>query len=306
MSPSRVLVVVLGNTNEDDGTLSLAATKRCDAAVKMLKANPDFHFACTGGWRENFNRSPYAHGEILARYIVDRGALADRFCGTTDSTSTVEDAIAVMRDYGLEYSRFVIVTSPSHRPRAEALFRRALLGKTVEFVEANDPPTPNEVKQEAEKLRRDIDCTPMLERLRKSATADDLSALENELRHYDTISYYPIVGAAGLIVIYLNLELGAGPEGMMSVVPLSIMVLALLVLYLRFAATARAFRHLIYLASYRAARPTLAWRAKYEAPRWPIPAALRNMLARSFDARILVIIFFATAFVSSVAYQLLA
>jgi uncharacterized SAM-binding protein YcdF (DUF218 family) len=275
----RTLVVVLGHTNEDGGQLSATALARCEKAVEVLKSNPKSDFVCTGAFGENFNRFSVPHGRLLAERIISSGIDEARFLGLTNSSSTVEDALAVLRDYLGAHSSLVVVTSPFHKERAQYIFSRLCWDRPLTFVTSREAGSDDPLEGEAEKLTRERETIPALARSNlQDSLPEYLSLLGDELRHYDSLSYYPLLAIAGLLWAFWGLEAHSRFEGAAIGIVCVLTTLPLLHLYWRFADTARVFRSLIDSASFYHCIPTLPHGGPRVHARWVISGLVLLML----------------------------
>lgn len=114
-------VVVLGCGIFPDGHLSLSLKVRLDAAYEYLTAHKDTLCIVTGGQGDN---EPRPEADAMKDYLIFCGIDAERIYTETKSTSTEENlqnALAIMRDLGIEDRPVAIATNDYHVYRARML-----------------------------------------------------------------------------------------------------------------------------------------------------------------------------------------
>ncbi len=130
-------VVVLGCGIFPDGHLSLSLKTRLDAAYKYLMAHENTLCIVTGGQGSN---EPRPEAEAMRDYLLSRGIDAARIYAETTSTSTEENlqnALAIMRELGIETRPVAIATNDYHVYRAKML--ASDLGLTAFGLPAQTP-----------------------------------------------------------------------------------------------------------------------------------------------------------------------
>lgn len=85
------LLIVMGDTNTYDGSLSPIAIDRVLGAFKFLRNNPSFHVLCTGGFGSHFNTSEYPHAQYLQRFLLEEGIEQHRFVEFSLGENSIED-----------------------------------------------------------------------------------------------------------------------------------------------------------------------------------------------------------------------
>jgi|AGTN01.2.fsa_nt_gi Uncharacterized conserved protein len=112
------VVIVLGCGIFPDGHLSLSLKTRLDAAYEYLAAHGDTLCIVTGGQGGN---EPRPEAGAMKDYLVSLGIGAGRIYTDTESTSTgenLQNALAIMRELGMEGSLSAIATNDYHIYRA--------------------------------------------------------------------------------------------------------------------------------------------------------------------------------------------
>jgi uncharacterized SAM-binding protein YcdF (DUF218 family) len=138
--PQQVLIV-LGATNNAEGSLSPLAVARIERARRFLVNHLDYAVILTGGHGAHFNISDKPHAHYLAAYLLERGVEQRRILALVPSRHTVEDATlskGVVDEYNLE--KLTILTSRFHLRRARFIFEQVFgPGYTLGFVGATAP-----------------------------------------------------------------------------------------------------------------------------------------------------------------------
>lgn len=137
MTPPPLAIVVLGNTNDENGILSPIASERCDRAAEEYRRHPDAKIITTGGWGNHFNLTNQPHAVYTRAYLEKLGIPADAFVESAESANTVEDATLcrpIVERHG--FKRLILVTSDFHLDRARFLFTREFPDLPIEFVPA--------------------------------------------------------------------------------------------------------------------------------------------------------------------------
>ncbi len=132
-------IVVLGGPNEPDGTLSVIAKSRSDAAFAQYCKYQNARILCMGGFG-SFNISPYPHAELSKRYLISLGVPANCFLDNALSRFTFEDAtlskpILVAADI----DKVILVSSDFHLNRVQYVFRHVIPHMSLDCVPAVTP-----------------------------------------------------------------------------------------------------------------------------------------------------------------------
>ena len=245
------LIIILGNENEEDGTLACNAISRVVTALNLFNMEPDSCILPTGSFGDQFNVSNIPHGALLSKELIKRGVTANRILPGTQSSNTIEDAYAVRRliETHRQYVNIELITSEFHMPRAKFIFSRVLFEQHITYVPAPDSDDDGELskryrneKRSLKSLKRnwvDVGSWSTSEFPESSRTE-----LARELRHYDNLSYLAISGA-GIIFGFL-LKVFSNDTSIISILLKAIIgalvILSLGYLYTRFADTAASAR----------------------------------------------------------------
>ena len=121
--PERVggnhALIVLGAQVYDNGDLSPQLELRMEAALADWQRNPVLIVTC-GAQGSN---EPGPEGEIMRKWLIDRGVPEDMVIAETESRNTRQNLLFAARLLPESVKRVCIVTSDYHLPRALALAR---------------------------------------------------------------------------------------------------------------------------------------------------------------------------------------
>lgn len=141
----QVAIVVLGYALARDGSMQKPLLDRLEAARKAAEAYPAARIMVTGGQPQ----SGVTEGDVMMRWLVERGIDRDRIMIEDKSKDTVGNALnvaALLRRHGAE--AIVLVTSSSHMRRARLLvedaLRQAAIAAPVLPIVALDAPSLDE------------------------------------------------------------------------------------------------------------------------------------------------------------------
>jgi DUF218 domain len=96
------VAILLGETNNDQGSLSDVAKARCQVAISLLNGDLDLKVLPTGSFGP-FNPSDKAHGQLLTDHLLNNEVSPTRILPYTNSTNTLEDALCArktIKDWG--------------------------------------------------------------------------------------------------------------------------------------------------------------------------------------------------------------
>ena len=121
------VIIVLGAQVKEDGTPSVALTRRLTAALESYREKPQVIIVC-GGQGGN---EPRAEGDVMREWLLAQGVPEADTIAETDSVNTRENlryARGIMAERGL--SQALVVTSDYHVARALALCRQEGISAT--------------------------------------------------------------------------------------------------------------------------------------------------------------------------------
>jgi len=114
-------IIVLGAQVKDDGTLSIALTRRLSVALAEYQEDPRLIIACGAQGHDE----PVAEGDAMRDWLIAQGVPAGHVLAETASFNTRENLLhakAMMEERGL--SGALVVTSDYHVARALTLCER--------------------------------------------------------------------------------------------------------------------------------------------------------------------------------------
>lgn len=115
------VIIVLGAQVKEDGTPSVALTRRLTAALESYLAKPQLIIVCGA---QGINE-PRAEGDVMRDWLIDRGVRSEDVVAETASFNTRENLIyarAIMEHRGL--TQALVVSSDYHVARALELCRQ--------------------------------------------------------------------------------------------------------------------------------------------------------------------------------------
>lgn len=131
------LVIVLGSTVDDSGSLSTIAQERLNATLALLPQLASPKLLLTGGFGAHFNKTNRAYCLYALDYLLERGVRLEQVSALVPSLDTVEDATLSFRVVNhLNPACTYIVTSDFHMERVKYVFNRVYSGRNLQFVAA--------------------------------------------------------------------------------------------------------------------------------------------------------------------------
>lgn len=121
------VIIVLGAQVKEDGTPSVALTRRLTAALESYLEKPQLIIVCGA---QGFNE-PRAEGDVMRDWLIEKGVRPEDVVAETASFNTRENLVyarAIMEHRGL--SQALVVTSDYHVARALALCRQTGISAT--------------------------------------------------------------------------------------------------------------------------------------------------------------------------------
>jgi vancomycin permeability regulator SanA len=247
------MIVVLGNTNDDEGNLSVIAINRCDKAIELWRQDTTKHIITTGAFGAHFNNTTISHSAYLKQYLIDKGVTLDRILPNIVSATTSQDIFGLRKKLlEMKVQSLTIVTSDFHYGRVKFYcdlilhdIKELLHGKKhFEIAAAISTVTKEEkaalIAYEQKRMGEIVADFP--KDVYNNATA--------EHKHYDTVSNWMITGqfttfALGYKFIKDAFKPGivAGDwEKLLCVIAVFLAVTLFWLLYNRSSQTARAAR----------------------------------------------------------------
>jgi len=195
------LIVLFGNTNNEEGVLSDIALERCAKAALLAGEFPAAPILPTGGFGAHFNTSSRPHGELLKEELVRRGVPAQQVLPYTNSCGTVEDVLLARRvAVDRRAKSIAFVTSSFHRERVQYVCDR-FFSEFVRRIDAPDNETDHPRERRTEKgklqeLKRTWVDIPLLGEAGKPGhfPSPVYQNASREQKHYDFISYLFVSG----------------------------------------------------------------------------------------------------------------
>lgn len=249
----KKILILLGNENTEQGALSETALIRSNLAIEKAKNDEQYMILPTGSFGDHFNVSSTPHGELLTNYLIKNGIDSSRILPFTQTSNTVEDSYGVLQYLNKHniYDEIHIITSEFHMERVKYIFGRVLQNYKIKYFEANNPNDNNLISK---RKRHEVKALKKLKEEWVDISNFDLNKfpsqsyenLGNELRHYDTLSYYALI-AVFLCFTYIlhninDFKQPYGPAGYF----LGIIIICLIYyLYSRLASTAASARRIM-------------------------------------------------------------
>lgn len=251
------LIILFGHENTSNGRLSDVAVSRCGVALEFLKAHPDAVVLPTGAFGAHFNVTERMHSKYLADYLTAHGVAKNRILCGTSSSNTLEDCLCARKvavDNG--YSPIIAVTSEYHAPRVSFILDHVFRAHDFSVEEAPTPAACIDVEKRKEarsfaRLRRDWVSPPVYEKGAEFPEAI-YEASANDQKHYDTVSLAAVTGAVVIEGIVFQSAMAVTSPFIKTAMYLfgALIVLLLLVIYERCAATARTARRSMRLIEF--------------------------------------------------------
>lgn len=143
----KELLVLLGNTNSLDGSISEITKSRARLAIELLQQEANLVVIATGGFGKEFNESSTAHGELVSKFLIANGIDKTRIWPYASGSNTVQDAMSVLKALEEEghIQRVHIVTSRFHGERVKYIFEQLFRNYELEYHFADDPTDPVEL-----------------------------------------------------------------------------------------------------------------------------------------------------------------
>ena len=121
------VIIVLGAQVKEDGTPSVALTRRLTAALESYLEKPQLIIVCGA---QGINE-PRAEGDVMRDWLIEKGVRPEDVVAETASFNTRENLVyarAIMEHRGL--SQALVVTSDYHVARALELCRQTGIAAT--------------------------------------------------------------------------------------------------------------------------------------------------------------------------------
>lgn len=261
------MLVVLGHRNDAGGGLSDDALARVHRAEQYLAAhaNPAAVLVVTTGGYGAFNRSPRPHAELLREAFSPEALRGAKTACVTDCTHTVEDALGVrklLRAAPGQHGAVTVVTSGYHRARVATIFG-AVIRDIAPSVIA-DERTGTLRQRLHEWLARRRLATELVRLPSEINTSHEVGeSLLGELRHYDNISYFPLLAAFTVVYVWLaTVRAFDGSRMAWAMLALCVLLSGLLLsVYLRLSGVAASARRVFQCWAYLADWPNIGWTA---------------------------------------------
>ena len=141
--PSRILLILLGAPNTDDGILLPVALSRCELVCKLYATLSQPDIVLTGGYGDHFNRTNRPHWSYLKENLLAHAVSPSSIIDTIDTRHTIDDiSMLAVQSYVKQYSSLIFVTSDFHVCRVGILACR-LVRVEYSVIGARTPPIVN-------------------------------------------------------------------------------------------------------------------------------------------------------------------
>lgn len=196
------MIVILGNTNDENGNLSPIAISRCKKAIEIWNADKDRMIITTGTFGGHFNISVKSHSDILKDYLLSNGVPAGNILKNINSTNTYQDIIELRhllyksQKYKIKFWKSIekttidIVTSDFHYARVsfycDLLLNDIPQNYSLRIIATPVPFTVNESLLQATEKASLAQITKFPSESYQNASL--------EQKHYDNVSNWMITG----------------------------------------------------------------------------------------------------------------
>jgi vancomycin permeability regulator SanA len=123
-------ILILGNTNDDQGNLSSIAEERLETGLKHYVEGRKF--ILTGGFGDYFNTSKEPHSYHLKSYLIKKGVKNEDMLTITASCGTIEDLNLAKKLISMD-DHLIIITSDFHMVRVKLISYKTFKGQNLTF-----------------------------------------------------------------------------------------------------------------------------------------------------------------------------
>lgn len=203
----RTLIILLGNTNDSFGKLSVISNFRCEIAFQKFKQEQDCRIIPTGGFGLEFNNTVLPHHSYLKKQLISLGVPEEKILDGTDTRGTYQDLLVVRRVLKNDFDKIFVVTLNYHRQRVEFICNKIFTNYKVitedEFPQiklSNETLVLIEKEEKIEVKKIEMERQGWID-IPLDETEFPVELYENagqEHKHYDTIS---IALVSGILII---------------------------------------------------------------------------------------------------------
>ena len=190
------MIVILGNTNDEQGRLSAIAVSRCKKAIAIWHEDSGQEIITTGTFGGHFNITQTSHSDLLKAYLLQEGVSADKILENINSSNTFQDIVGLREILGKKKPAQVnIVTSDFHYGRVK-FYCDLILHDLEKLLPENfyfkiiATPLPDVVTNRAELEAQEQDSMANIMKFPSEVYQNAAS----EQKHYDTVSNWMITG----------------------------------------------------------------------------------------------------------------
>ncbi len=190
------MIVILGNTNDEHGSLSAIAISRCQKAVAIWNEDENQEIITTGTFGGHFNTTQTSHSDLLKAYLLQQGVPADRILKNINSANTFQDIVGLREVLSKKNPAHVnIITSDFHYGRVKFYCDlilhdlERLLPENYTFI-ITATPLPDIVTNRGELEAAERGNMAHISKF-PSEVYENASS---EQKHYDTVSNWMITG----------------------------------------------------------------------------------------------------------------
>lgn len=191
--------------------MSREALSRIETTVNYIHDLPDtssINIITTGGFAEYFNTSDKPHGILLNEKLIKSGVDAEHLLSHINSVGTILDAIGVLRAIykgDMKLDKIPIVKNEFHCERVRRIFYKLFPHMKLNFLTDDLRGTPDQIKSEARQLK-DLDWQLSDIGDIKCITDASLGGMLGELKHYDNLSYFALLGSFSILLFLYGVK----------------------------------------------------------------------------------------------------
>jgi len=144
----NIVIIVLGSTNDENGTISNIGLQRLKKGIEVYKYTNNAKLILTGGFGKHFNKSNHPYSFYAKNFVISEGIKETDILDFVLSKDTIEDAqlsLPVVKSQN--FNSIIIITSDFHMNRVNHIFKKVFEGYELTFVEIKYEATEEELSK---------------------------------------------------------------------------------------------------------------------------------------------------------------